>query len=229
VTALLEYDGAQFNLLSVMGPTLFARSVAGTRTQIYSGPGTATFTPTVTGWHSVEVYGAGGGGCVYSGAGETEGGGGGGSAEGWVYLTAGVGVTVTVGAAGTNSAVPTTPGTTGGTSSFGAYMSATGGAGANIGTIGLPGAGGVGSGGQINLIGQAGGDGCGSAATGGMLVGFGGAASGPHGGKGANVNPSNSNYNAASQWPGGGGTLVFISGTVWFSSPPACGGVIIRY
>lgn len=96
-----------------------------------SRPGTRSFVPTVTGKYRVAV---GGGGSV----------GGGGYAEYFPTLTAGSTYNYTVGAAGI-------PGTSdGGTSSFNAVISATGGA------NGSAAAGGAGSGGVTNTSGGAG-------------------------------------------------------------------------
>jgi len=183
--------------------------------QVYSSPGTATFTAPVAGSYWVEVYGGGGGGAVYqpSGTSNGEGGGGGGYAGGWVTLAAGQAVTVTIGAAGANSSGGN--GTAGGTSSFGAFMSATGGAGATL--AGYPGQGGTGSGGQINLTGGVGIDG--------FVAGWqasGGDAAGPHGGKGASAGSISGD---SATWPGGGGgiALGFTAGA------PAAGGVIVKW
>ena len=186
----------------------------------FSVPGSSNFTAPVTGWYWVEVYGAGGGAGVYTGtnAQEGEGGGGGGYAGGWLYLAAGTTVPVTIGAGGTSSGNGS--GTAGGTSSFGSYMTATGG---GPGTAaGGAGAGGVGSGGQIGLAGQAGMSGNVQYYA---YVGIGGSAAGPFGGKGG---LGSDEYSPT--WPGGGGFVSnTASGAAGVGSPGAAGGVIISY
>jgi hypothetical protein len=119
-------------------------------------------------------------------------------------------VSVTVGAPGSFG------GADGGTSSFGAFLSATGGGTAT--SAGVPGNGGIGTGGQINLQGQSGTDG----RTAGQWAGFGGDAAGPNGGKGAVSDRT-------AIWPGGGGGLLSYQGsTIWIGNP-AAGGVIVSY
>ncbi len=190
------------------------------RVLTFGTAGTSNFTAPVTGWYWVEVYGAGGGAGVYTGtnAEEGEGGGGGGYAGGWLYLAAGTTVPVTIGAGGTTNGAGS--GTAGGTSSFGSYMTATGGGPGTSG--GGAGAGGVGSGGQINLAGQTG-------MSGNIqyyaYVGIGGAAAGPFGGKGGLGSDGNS-----PTWPGGGGFAANLAnGGAGTGSPGANGGVIISY
>ena len=133
--------------------------------------GSYTFTPAVTGPHRIVVVGAGGGGGGgTAGPGDKSsagGGGGGGVAIGIYNLVRGGAVTVTVGAGGVGgegiSYGNASAGTDGGTSSFGALCSATGGGGGIRGehnTV-FPtsfAAGGIGMGGNVvNLIGSAGG------------------------------------------------------------------------
>ncbi|MDT8906997.1 MULTISPECIES: phage tail protein [Pseudomonas] len=93
----------------------------------------------------VTVFGGGGGGGRFSHGGG--GGGGGGIAEGLVDLTGVSSVTVTVGAGGAGWAGSDGDGAPGNASSFGSFMSATGGAGASKWYGGLAG---LGSGGDIN-------------------------------------------------------------------------------
>ncbi|MBA4774279.1 MAG: hypothetical protein H2044_01310, partial [Rhizobiales bacterium] len=178
--------------------------------QVYSAPGSSTWTAPISGWYWVEVYGGGGSAANYSGNIQGEGGGGGGYAGKWLFFTAGQTVTLTVGAAGSFG------GSNGGTSSFGAFLSATGGGTATSG--GTPGGGGSGSGGSINLQGQSGTDGNNN----GQWAGFGGDAAGPNGGKGA------VSSNGAT-WPGGGGGLLSYQGNILWSGGPAHGGVIVSY
>lgn len=102
----------------------------------------------------VKVTGGGGGAAGYC-----ESGGAGGYAEKWIDVTNVSSVSVTVGGGG--ASVGYYAGSNnGGTSSFGSYVSASGGYGANQNYSHSGGAGGVGSGGQINLYG---GDGTGHA------------------------------------------------------------------
>jgi hypothetical protein len=137
-------------------------------TQVFTVNG--TYTPT-TGmkYASVEVVGGGGGGGgVLAGAASTGGsgaaGGGGGYARKiFIAATIGASQAVTVGTGGNGGAAGVNPGVTGGTTSLGALISATGGAG-GIGSTasgatftGLPGgAGGVGSSGDFNTNGTPG-------------------------------------------------------------------------
>lgn len=178
--------------------------------QVFNTAGTSTWTAPVTGWYWVEVYGGGGASANFTGSVEGEGGGGGGYAGEWLFFAAGDAVSVTVGAPGSFG------GADGGTSSFGAFLSATGGGTAT--SAGVPGNGGIGTGGQINLQGQSGTDG----RTAGQWAGFGGDAAGPNGGKGAVSDRT-------AIWPGGGGGLLSYQGsTIWIGNP-AAGGVIVSY
>lgn len=189
-------------------------------TTIYDTAGSYTYTvPNGVFRIYAEVYGAGGGGGVYtpgvSGS-EGEGGGGGGSAEGWISVTPGDTISVVVGAAGVGNTSGTA--TNGGTSSFGS-LSATGGAGGNVN--GTPGSGGAGTGGEINLSGQTGVNGDSSYS---VYAAFGGDASGPHGGKGS------AGVNVPATWPGGGGSASVNKSTYAAALGGAAdGGVIIRY
>lgn len=102
--------------------------------QVFSTPGTATYTPTAgTRWIEVEVQapGGGSGGAVATTAGQFAAGlPGGGGGYGRKKITSGfAGTTVTIGAAGTAGAAGSNAGGNGGTTSFGAFLSCTGGAG----------------------------------------------------------------------------------------------------
>ena len=147
----------------------------------------------------VRVVGGGGGSSSYN-----ESGGGGGFSEKRIDVTTVTTVSVTVGGGGATAAYVAGGGLAinGGTSSFGAYCSATGGYGSNRNANHTGGHGGVGSSGDINLLG-----GCGtghsdngtqnSAGKGGGSY-FGGSSGQCHN----NSNPSNIYYMA----PGSGGT-----------------------
>lgn len=132
-------------------------ALVGLKKQVYATAGTYTFTPSVTGWHVVEVVGAGG---RFS---NSAGGAAGGYALKSVYLSKGVGVTVTVGAGMSVDG-------TGGSSSFGAYVSATGGGDPSVpgggvgGDINIKGGTGVGNGNVLSSSGatKAYGPGCGA-------------------------------------------------------------------
>ena len=126
--------------------------------QVFTSSG--TFTAPQTGKYKVTVVGGGGSGAYASGN-PASGGGGGGTAIEVVTLTKSSNTTVTIGAGGASQTVNGTAGNTGGTSSFGAFCSATGGAGGGINagaSISNGGAGGSGSGGDINTTGHYGGD-----------------------------------------------------------------------
>lgn len=106
----------------------------------------------------VIVTGGGGGGGAHNSDDAQGGGGAGGTAIEVIDVTEVTSVSVTVGAGGTGSCGNTnTGGTTGGASSFGTYLSASGGG--TVPTWGVGGEGGQGSGGDINLRGDDGGTG----------------------------------------------------------------------
>jgi hypothetical protein len=129
--------------------------------QVYGSPATWTKPASVK---AVKVTVVGGGGGGGGGGGTYRGGGGGGGGVSVEYLDAPAlpgPVAVTVGSGGGSAQA-------GGTTSFGPFLSATGGAAGTITpTVGTGGAGGSGSGGQINLSG-------GSGARGGASYGSGG-------------------------------------------------------
>jgi hypothetical protein len=161
-TGLLVCDGTGFKTI---GEPLSGRLIG---VRVFSTPGTSTYTPT-PGTRSVVVEvlagGAGGGGCATTGAGQVSAGasgGGGGYAR--KRITSGFsGVTVTVGAKGSGGAAGNNAGTAGGSSSFGALVSATGGSAGSGGAAGtavylnFPGGGGSGSSGDVNISGGSGG------------------------------------------------------------------------
>jgi hypothetical protein len=118
----------------------------------YTTSGSFTWTkPSGTTKVYVRVVGGGGGGAGYC-----ESGGAGGYAEGFVDVSGVSSVSVTVGAGSAAVAYYTTAGTAGGTSSFGSYLSATGGGCADTYSAHSGGFGGLGSGGAINVRGGAG-------------------------------------------------------------------------
>lgn len=127
----------------------------------------------------VRVIGAGGGGGRNTGSPSPSGGGGGGVAESLLDLTGVTSIAVTVGVGGTGASLNGQDGTAGGSSSFGAYLSATGGQG-GVWTGAQAGFGGVGVGGQINYS-----IGAGSVPFSSVAAGFGGGGESPAGGTGA--------------------------------------------
>lgn len=148
-------------------------------------PVSGTFTPVFTGPHEVRLWG--GGNAGYGGS--SSGGGGGGFAYGVFTLTSGVGVTVTV--AGSSDE----PTVGGGTTSFGALLSATGGvAGSAVG--------GVGVGGIFQAAGGAGGGSVSGGGGAGSLFGPGG--SGDLGGSTLPAQPKGSGGGAGANFARGG-------------------------
>ena len=135
----------------------------GSGVQTYNSHGTYTFkVPAMVTQLEVEVWGAGSGSWASVSGIPGGGGSGGGYARKRITgLTPGSSVTVTVGtggSAGTSGVAPTA----GGTSSFGAYVSASGGSINGTSTLSVPSfgnIGGVGSGGDLNLYGGDGGNG----------------------------------------------------------------------
>lgn len=101
---------------------------------------------------ATSVGGGGGGGRSGTAGVPSGGGGGGGESEKLVDLTGIVSVTVTVGAGGLGATTNGATGSTGGSSSFGTYCSASGGLGGygNSASANAPGDGGMGSGGDVN-------------------------------------------------------------------------------
>lgn len=121
---------------------------------------TATFTAPKTGVYKVSVVGGGGsagrpgtGSNPYGGSGGT-----GGYAIKWVTLNKSDAVTVTIGTGGAVPASANSSGIVGGTSSFGAYCSATGGSGGAVasGAYVAAASSGSGSGGDLNITPQKG-------------------------------------------------------------------------
>ena len=191
VTGIIEYDGTQWNLLSVMGPSVYLRQTS-RGIAAYSTAGTFSWT-CPAGVYRVKaiVTGAGGGGQGTSVGSSGASGGAGGSAIKVMPVVPGTSYTVVVGAGGAGGGSGGLAGSIGGTSSFNG-ISATGGGGASANN----GVGGVGSGGDDNLTGGDGVDGNPSAAnqstTGGASIWGGGSSGG---------NPGPATGGA----PGGGG------------------------
>lgn len=130
--------------------------------QVFTSSGTFTVPDGVTRIR-VRVVGGGGGGGRGSGTNAAAGGGAGGYAEGWYDVTPGSTYTVTVGAGGAGATSPGSGGSPGGTTSFGALLSATGGSGQS--PLEAGGSGGSGAGGQVNAGGGDGFDATGGATT----------------------------------------------------------------
>jgi hypothetical protein len=142
--------------------------------------------------------GAGAGATGFGGAG----GGAGGYAEGIVAVTPGMLIPVTVGSGGSGATTAPAGAGTGGTSSFGAYLSATGGGGGGSGqAFAFGGAPGSGSGGSLVLTGGYGSDGNGGNVT---FAGNGGASAFGGGGRAAAAG-SFTEQNGTAPGSGGGG------------------------
>lgn len=177
---------------------------------IYPTPGTFTFTvPSHMWWVYAEVVGSGGGGAGENTGGPYTGGGGGagGYAAEWCPVTPGTEVTVTIGAPGTGGPVSAgaSNGFDGGSCSFGAFVSATGGFGGKSDINSAGGEGGLGSV-SINGITQYGGHGGdGDIAGTGAFAGNGGASFFGGGIRAARGGPVSGN--AASGSGGGGGYI----------------------
>jgi len=119
--------------------------------QVWMAGGSYTwYKPTGCTYVQVKLVGGGGGGCGYC-----ESGGAGGYAEGYYDVTGVGSVAVTVGGGGGGTGYYQAA-NDGGTTSFGGYLYATGGYGANRNYSHSGGHGGNGVGGQINLYGAAG-------------------------------------------------------------------------
>jgi len=136
--------------------------VASRQAQVFTASGTFVV-PADVYWLRVRLWGGGGGGAgSFRGGGANGPGGGGGSggySEGWVAVTPGQSIPVTIGAAGSAGGVASNGGA-GGTTSFGAFISATGGLGgkhAGDANAGFGGAGGTATGGELNISGGIGG------------------------------------------------------------------------
>ena len=183
-----------------------------------------TFTAPVSGYYRVRVLGAGGSGATISGTMKrATGGGGGGYSMGTIWLTQGQSIPVTVGKGGVWSG-DGQPGSVGGTSTFGAYISATGGAGglcADAAKAVAGALGGVGTGGSL-INANGGKSGSIDANAGYSASGGGGAGSQlGHGGDSGSISGGASNNNAAT---GGGGVGGATSASIIRGSEQATGG-----
>jgi hypothetical protein len=134
--------GSGISVTNGSGAITIASTAAGgfSDMQVFTSTGTWTNPGNIT---KVKVTVVGGGGAGGAPGNTCGGGGGGGTAIEVIPFPSGTNVPVTVGAGSAN--------TTGGTSSFGPYCSATGGATGGNGALG-----GVGSGGQLNIAGGTG-------------------------------------------------------------------------
>jgi hypothetical protein len=161
----------------------------------------------------VEVWGAGSGSYASSSTSPSGGGAGGGYARKRIGgLNAGQVIAVTIGAGGTAGSTSLAPGSGGGTS-FGSYVSATGGGPNPFATLAAPWLGassqGIGVGGDINVAGSNGANGVGN---------FGGA--GGAGAMGGGVTGVATSYGLTGQLPGGGASG---AGTGASGTTPAAG------
>lgn len=228
-------DGAAFRLLTPLSPTQ-VRNLSSRvgNTQIYQTAGTYTFTvPANVNSLEVELQAAGGGAGA-SGTG-TSGGtagniGGGGGGGGYGYrrltgLTPGQAIAVTLGAPGVG--VASTSGTSAGASSFGSYLSCTGGSGGIWGenTRSVGGAGGTSIGADFGVPGGGGGF-SGPNATpitaSDVITGYGRGGAARHG----LVNASATGVTGAGFGAGGGGASGGVGIQGGDGAPPLC---IVRW
>lgn len=191
---------------------------------LFTVPGTTSWTVPANVWRVfAQVWGGGGAGGGSSATVAGGGGGGGGYSAGWVGVTPGQSIPVTVGAGGAPGPA-TGNGASGGSSSFGAFLSATGGTGGKGSADVNPGNGGptgAGSGGSYN---SSGGGGGGRVPGVSEAAGYGSAAGGPSGG----IAGASSAQGYGGSYPGGGG-----AGYGSFSSQPGSPGanglVVVRW
>lgn len=204
-------DGTITTLLTSLDAALNAQRVAASGSVKFTTAGvTPWVVPAGVTRVFVKVIGGGGGGGkrqALAALGAGGGAGGGGYAEGWVTVTPGATISITVGAGGAGATVSNTSGANGGTSSFGAFMSATGGGGGGV-TSGA--GGGVGTGGSRNTSLGPGTSGISFSNSGGTDNGLAGGGGGPGG---AQITYSSgsaaANGNNGIGPGGGGGGAVF--------------------
>jgi hypothetical protein len=218
-TALLVYDGTNLQIANFSPANIPARN-----TQQFIA--SANFTVPADVYRvRARVWGGGGGGGGSAGSGGAgSGGGGGGYAEGIVSVTPGQIIPVTVGAAGAGGISAPSNGNNGGNSSFGGYVSASGGG------MGYAGNGGL----QTSLAGV-GGSGTGSFAVSGSSAGIAFlVGTSPAGGIGGSAGMGSGSptisiggVGAAGLFPGGGGNGGSIGS--FAGGAGAAGLVVIEY
>jgi hypothetical protein len=216
VTGPASSTVGHFAIFNNTGGTLLADAGATTPTVIvYTTPGANTWTKaTYPGMTAVivEVIGAGGGsgGTAATGGAESAiaaaGGGGGYSMKRIAVATLGATETVTIGAGGTAGASGNNAGGTGGTTSFGSHLSATGGGagggGGNAATGNPSGtAGGIGSSGDLNLKGEPSAPGAWNTSIALLLGTTGGSAARGGGGGSAGAANAGGNYGGGASGP----------------------------
>lgn len=223
------YDGTQFNLMQFL-PNGEYRSV-----QVFTANGTYTATAGLK-RAKITVLGGGGAGGGSDATGAAQGSAGAGGAAGGIAIktvsaaTIGASQTVTIGAGGTG--VSAASGNNGGTSSFGAIVSATGGSGgakagvANAAGVSGP-AGGVGSSGDINGNGASGGPAFFSNAGGNFFNVAGKGADSPYGGGGVPVVQGTSGGGVGVGFASGGGGAATASGGVAQTGGAGAPGIVI--
>jgi hypothetical protein len=170
-----------------------------TSMQVFSSSGTWT-KPTGVRYIKVQLCGGGGGG-----SGHGEGGGAGGYSERVIDVTSVTSVSVTIGGE-VNGTYYSGAGDNGNSSSFGAYMSCSGGYGANRNNQHSGGLGGVGSGGDLNIYGGGGQSHHNYSSVGGNSF-FGGAVAAGHP-QGGNFSHNHQSHSA----PGSGGSGGYFNG-----------------
>jgi hypothetical protein len=199
--------------------SIVKQPASGTNNSVtYTQAGTYTFTvPSCANYICIEVWGGGGGGGgATSGSGGA--GGGGGYGQGCFVVTPGSNHTVQVGAGGGGRS-GVNAGISGGTSSVGTLISATGGGGGAAGGGGLGGAGGT-STAPVSFAGGSGGNGNASSCNGG---------SGGAGGNGGVGGQSTCNQGNAGTAPGGGGSSGNTNGSQYSGGSGALGRVLISW
>lgn len=196
------------------------QNVAHSQMTTYLTAGTFTFT-VPDGVYRIKCRVIGGGGGAGGSASAKSGGGGGagGYAEGWIDVTPGQTITITVGIGGSGGTAGNF-GVSGGLSSVGGFMSASGGAygDAGGGGTGAGGFGGTGTGGSVNSVGSDGSDGT---TTGAVGAGAGGGSA-----LGGSTRSGGSGRNSLSI--GGGGSASYTT-TAQSGGNGHAGAVILEY